>query len=97
MSYIYVHVFELRNIYLHFTIWATHEGGVLHSTWVPFEPCFHWNGIVAKQILVLDCITSTSFKRETVMVIQFIFGLPYQVMTYSEFSLIAWLTAVVIW
>ena len=75
-----MHVFELRNVYLHFTIWATLEGGVLHSTWVPGESCFHLNGIVCKQILVLDCRTSTSFKREEAVVIQFVFELPYEVM-----------------
>jgi len=68
-------------MYQRFTIWTTHEGGVLHSTWVPGEACFHLNGIIAKQILVLDCRTSTSFKREKAMVIQFLFGLPYEVMT----------------
>ena len=50
--------------YLHFTIWTTLEGGVQHSTWVHGEAYFHLNGIIHKQILVLDCITSTSFKRE---------------------------------
>jgi hypothetical protein len=48
-------------MYQRFTIWTTHEGGVLHSTWVPGEACFHLNEIVAKQILVLDCRTSSSF------------------------------------
>jgi len=49
-SGLYIYAFELRNIYLHFTIWATLEGGV--RTWVPGEACFHLNGIVTKQILV---------------------------------------------
>ena len=68
-------------MYQHFTVWTTQEGGVLHSTWVLGEACFHLNGIVAKQILVLNWRISTSFKREKAMVIQFLFGLPYEVMT----------------